>query len=112
MRWHPLYIKWSLYLKHLSSKAYETLRKSGCISLPSKRTLQDYTQCISTSIGFSAEIDNCLFNAADITNNPLNRYVTLVMDEVHIKEDLVFDKYQGHLIGLVDLGNTNKTARI
>jgi len=22
MRWHPLYIKWSLYLKHLSSKPF------------------------------------------------------------------------------------------
>ena len=56
-------------------------------------------------IGFSADIDTCLLNAADMTNNPLNRYVTLVIDEVHIKEDLVYDKYQGHLIGFVDLGN-------
>ena len=42
-----------------------------------------------------------------MTNNPLNRYVTLVMDEVHIKEDLVYNKHQGHLIGFVDLGNAN-----
>ena len=42
-----------------------------------------------------------------MTNNPLNHYVTLVMDEVHIKEDLVYDKHQGHLIGFVDLGNAN-----
>ena len=53
-------------------------------------------------IGFSADIDNC--HAADMTNNPLNCYVTLVLDEVHIKEDLVYDKHQGHL---VDLGNAN-----
>ena len=25
MKWHPLFIKWSLYLKHLSGKAYELL---------------------------------------------------------------------------------------
>jgi len=42
-----------------------------------------------------------------MTNNPLNHYVTLVMDKVHIKEVLVFDKHQGHSIGFVDLGNTN-----
>ena len=84
MCWHPLYI--NLYLKHLSSKAYETLRKSDCtcISLPSKRSLWDYTHCFSTLSGFSADIDNLLFNATDIANNPLNHYVTLVMDEVHI----------------------------
>ena len=31
IRWHPLIIKWCLYLRHLSSKAYELLRNSGCI---------------------------------------------------------------------------------
>ena len=80
-------------------------------------------------IGFSADIDNCVLNAADMTNNPLNCYVTLVLNEVHIREDLVYDKHQiredlvydkyqiredlvydkhkGHLIGFVDLGNAN-----
>ncbi len=28
MRWHPLLIKWCLYLRHLSSGAYEMLRSS------------------------------------------------------------------------------------
>ena len=72
-----------------------------------KNSTRLHTHCISTLIGFSADIDNCLLNAADITNHSLNRYVTLVMDEVHIKEDLVYDKHQGHLIGFVNLGNTN-----
>ena len=30
-RWHPLMIKWCLYLRHLSSKAYETLRFRLCL---------------------------------------------------------------------------------
>jgi len=42
-----------------------------------------------------------------MTNNHLNHYVTLVMNKVHIKEVLVFDKHHGHPIGFVDLGNTN-----
>ena len=29
------------------------------------------------------------------------------MDEVHIKEDLVYDKHEGTLIGFVNLGDTN-----
>ena len=33
VRWHPLMIKWCLYLRHQSSKAYEAIRESGCISL-------------------------------------------------------------------------------
>ena len=29
------------------------------------------------------------------------------MDEVHIKEDLVYDKHKGTLLGFVNLGDTN-----
>ena len=50
MRWHPLMIKWCLYICHLSSKAYNTLRDSKCIQLPSHRTLQDYSHCIKTGV--------------------------------------------------------------
>ena len=36
-----------------------------------------------------------------------SRYVSLVMDEVHIKDDLVYDKHEGALVGFVNLGDTN-----
>ena len=29
------------------------------------------------------------------------------MDEVHIKDDLVYDKHEGTLVGFVNLGDTN-----
>ena len=106
MKWHPLVIKWCLYLRHLSGKGYELLRKSGCLKLPSQRTLRDYTHYTSTTIGFSAETDRDLFDAAFLSND-LNRYLFLIMDEVHIKNDLVYDKHNGSLIGFVNLGDTN-----
>ena len=37
-QWHPLVISWCLYLHHLSSKSYETIRKSRIVNLPSSRT--------------------------------------------------------------------------
>ena len=46
MRWHPLMIRWCLYVQYLSSGAYEALRESGIIRLPSQRTLRDYTHHI------------------------------------------------------------------
>ena len=39
MRWHPLIIKWCLYLQHFSGSAYETSKTSGILKLPSQRTL-------------------------------------------------------------------------
>ena len=51
MRWDPLMIKWCIYLRHLSSKGYETLRESGVVHLPSQRTLRDYTHYIPATSG-------------------------------------------------------------
>ena len=106
MKWHPLFIKWCLYLRHISSKSYEILRTSAGLRLPSQSTLRDYTHYIPAKIGFSAEIDCHLVDIAFLSNH-LNKYVILVMDEVHIKHDLVYDKHEGCLVGFVNLGSTN-----
>ncbi len=109
MRWHPLMIKWCLYLRHLSGRAYEMLRESGCVLLPSQRTLRDYTHYISASTGFSAEVDKQLIDAAKVeVAEEWQRCVALVIDEMHIKEDLVYDKHSGALVGFVNLGDTNE----
>lgn len=106
MKWHLLFIKWCLYLRHISSKCYETLCQSGCIKLPSQRTLRDYTHYVKTTIGFSAEIDRNLADVGDLSQD-INKYVTLIMDEVHVKEELVYDKHEGCLIGFINLGDIN-----
>ena len=35
------------------------------------------------------------------------RYIALVFDEVKIKEDLVYNKHSGEMIGFVDLTDIN-----
>ena len=35
------------------------------------------------------------------------KYVPLIIDEVHVKEDTVYDKHTGALVGCVSLGNAN-----
>ncbi len=109
MRWHPLMIKWCLYLRHRSSGAYETLRSSRILSLPSQRTLHDYTYAVKASIGFSLEGDRQLLEAAHIaTCAEYEKNVVVTIDEMHIKEDLVFDKHTGALIGFANLGDLNQ----
>lgn len=44
--WHPLFIKWCLYLGYQSGRAYETLRDTGCIALSSLLKI-----CYSTTLG-------------------------------------------------------------
>ncbi len=99
MRWHPIMIRWCLYLRHVSGRAYEMLRDSGVIKLPTQRTLRDYTYFTQTKSGFSDDVDKQLGEAAKIGDCPeREKYVVILMDEMHIKEDIVYDKHSGKLI--------------
>ena len=108
IRWHPLIIKLCLYLRHQSSKAYESLRSSGCLALPSQRTLRDYSNAVRAVIGFSKDVDMQLLQAASLKTSPdYHKLVIILIDEMHVKEELVYSKHDGRLIGFVDLGNIN-----
>ena len=94
MRWHPFQIRWCIYLRYQSQSAYENIRQF--ISLPSQRTLRDYTHHIKTEPGFSSNVDTQLCNAARLGEcEKWEKHVILLIDEMHIKEDLVSDKHTG-----------------
>ena len=97
MRWDPVMIRWCLYLRHLAgSSAYEMLREGGAIKLPSQRTLRDYTYYTKAKFGFGVDVDQQLMEAAHIHTCPeREKYIALVMDEMHINEDIVYDKHSG-----------------
>ena len=55
--------------------------------------------------GFSTDVDVQLAKAANIESCPeWHKLVVLLLDEMHIKEDLVYDS---KMIGFVDLGSIN-----
>ena len=75
--WHPV--------SGACRSAYETLRSSGCLSLPSQRTLRDYTHYVSATIGFSDEVDKQLMSTASMSNlQEYQKAVAVIMDEMHI----------------------------
>ena len=92
--------------RHISSKSYEILQTSTSLRSPSQSTLRDYTHFLPAKIGFAAETDQHLVDVAFLSNH-LNKYVILVMDEMRIKQYLVYDKHEGRLIGFVNLENIN-----
>ena len=51
-------------------------------------------------------MDRLLVSSIDLSIER-NQYVALVMDKVHIRDNLVYDKHDGQLVGFVDLGETN-----
>ena len=76
---------------HRSSGAYEMLRKSGILSLPSSRTLRDYRHLSpSSSPGFSTTADIQLLDMIKLAKpNHLAKYVLILVDEIYLKEGLV-----------------------
>jgi len=109
MRWHPTMIKWCLYLRHKSAGAYEALRESGCVALPSQRTLRDYTHFFNASSGFSDDVDRMLMGVSKIDKiEEWQKIIGVLLDEMYIKEDLVYNKHTGQLIGFANLGEINE----
>ena len=60
---------------------------------PSQRTLQDYSHCVKSAAGYSLDVDRQLMQAASCPE--WHKLVILLMDEIHIKENLVYDKHSG-----------------
>ena len=101
-RYHPQIIRFGLSLHGKSASAYRELRDSGALILPSERVLRDYKNYFKPQAGINQE------NIVDLrgktsTYSSLQRYVALIMDEVKIQFNLVFDKYSGDLIRFIDL---------
>ena len=56
IRWHPLIIKWCLNMRLISSASYHVMRTTGFITLPSERTLRDYTNYIARTHVIQQEV--------------------------------------------------------
>ena len=80
-------------MQHISSGGYEALWKSGSLSLSSQCTLHNYTHYESVKSGFSMAVDYQLIDAAQIgTCEEQKKCVALLMDEIYVKQDLVYHK--------------------
>ena len=104
LQYHPMLIRFCLSLASKSAKAYDELRDSKVLVLPSRRTLRDYKNAIRPSTGFNpAVVEELIETTKSLEGHQRNVVVSL--DEIKIQEDLVFDKHSGELIGFVDLGD-------
>ena len=94
-----------------SGAAYGALRNSGCNKLPSQRTLRDYTHYVKSHEGFSEDNDVMLMEAVQVdTCAERDKYVTILMDEMYMREDIVYEKHSGKMIGFANLDVNNHLA--
>ena len=109
IRYHPMIIRYCLSLASKSGAVYDELRYdektgTGVLVLPSRRRLRDYKNYIRPQRGFNGEIVNELRNKVKHFSEE-ERFMVLLLDEMKIQEQLVWDKHTGELIGFVDLGD-------
>ena len=102
-RYHPMIIRFCLSLATKSISAYDELRSTNILKLPSRRTLRDYKNARRPCVGIVAELIKTTSK-----RQGAQRFVVISFDEMKIKEDLVFDKHTGDLIGFVDLGDPER----
>ena len=69
-------------------------------ALPSQRTLRDYTHYIEAKCGFSVQVDCMLQKTAKVYScSERDKCVILLLDKIYIKEDLVYNKHSGKMVG-------------
>jgi len=74
--------------------------------LPSQRTLRDYTYITKAQCGFSDEFDEQLMENAKISDcEEKDKYIALLMDEMHMREDIVCDTSKDPLHLLLSFQN-------
>ncbi|KAK3921495.1 DNA-directed RNA polymerase subunit alpha [Frankliniella fusca] len=104
MRWHPAVIRLALHLRMLSPTAYDFLQ--GVISLPSRRRLFDYSQCIDIKEGVQQEfLDQFSITIAKECLEDHQKNFYLLLDEMSIRSDLVYNSRTGELIGFTNLSS-------
>lgn len=99
-----------IIMRHLSTKAYEHVRKEGLLKLPGRTTLQEFLGCASGEAGFNSLIKQRLRAESEKLTSPASRHCSLITDEMRIKPKLPYNKQQDCFVGHVDVGGADDPA--
>ncbi|KAK3925604.1 Transposable element P transposase [Frankliniella fusca] len=105
MRWHPTMLRLALAVHLTSPSAYELLRDTGMVKLPSSRTLFEYSHANRIKEGIDAVVIEKLsarvtklteeINPTTKVQDKHKKYHILMADEMYISQNLIFQKTSG-----------------
>ena len=90
VRYYPMIIRFCLSIASKSALAYNELRSSNVLTLPSLRTLRDYKNTVCPTTGFNMEVIEELCKTTK-TLESFQQFVVLSFDEVKIQYLIVLD---------------------
>lgn len=103
-RWHPIMIRIALALRK-SASTYKDVQDLGIIELPSLRLLYDYTNFIELKEGCQEEILKDIKGKLKFCKENHEKFCHLMLDEMHIRSNLVLNRKNGDIIGYTNLND-------
>ncbi|KAG0445281.1 hypothetical protein HPB47_017388 [Ixodes persulcatus] len=101
--WSETTVRHCVILRNLSTKTYEYIRQEELLKLPCRNTLQKYVGNPAGEVGFSSLVCSRLRTEVESLKTPQSRVCSLVVDEMHIRQRLDYNKQQDAFIGDVNL---------
>ena len=90
----------NLYIRSISPRAYEYLRKFGPLLIPSRNTMERWLNgMMECKNGFNEDAIKVQRLKLEASENPLYKFSQIVFDEVHIKESIELDRKNQEVIG-------------
>ncbi|XP_060601671.1 uncharacterized protein LOC132754935, partial [Ruditapes philippinarum] len=114
-RWDPTIIRVCLGILIRSPSAYNHLKESGLLVLPSRRTLQYYKNSFKQKPGFNNDNLEWMQNEAVRTKvSEFGMHGGILLDEMAIQDDLIICKNgdSWDIVGMMNMGETNNNIKI
>ena len=106
VRYNQWTIKFSVIIHGRSPSLYALLRDEKILTLPSVNTLLSYTGTSSGKVGMTDPMKRRIKMIADGLD-PKERRVSIQMDEIHLKQLLLYVNTSQRLVGEVDYGEVD-----
>ena len=102
-RWNNFVIKHCIIFHAMCPGAYELLRESGLLLLPSKTTLQNYVGPSTGEVGVTDLIRKRIKLEMDLLEH-IQRVCSLKIDGMHLQRSKIYLSTVDKNVGLVDTG--------
>lgn len=101
-------IRFALAVHLTSPAAYELMRQTGMVKLPSSSTLFEYSHVEDVKEGIDETVLKSVTARLKKMKEKHKKYHVLMGDEMYISQNLVFQKSTGKLIGYTSLNDIDK----
>ncbi|KAH7945188.1 hypothetical protein HPB49_007718 [Dermacentor silvarum] len=100
--WSEVTVRHAVVLRNLSTRAYEHVRSTGILRLPCRSTLERFMGSSRGEVGMTELVNQRL--SAELASHPSlhARACSLIVDEMRVKQRLLYHKQRDALIGEVD----------